>query len=241
MEQDGKGEAKRALVRGIFGDIAPGYDAANCLMSLGRDRQWRRIVAARCALGPGDRALDLCCGTGELSLALAASAPGLSVVGLDFSPEMLSLARRKAEAAGESGRFEFVEGDATRLPFPEASFDAVTVGWGLRNVPDLDATVREMVRVARPGALVASIDMGHPAHPLIARAYWGISRLFVPAVGRLVAGNAEAYRYLHESSRVFIDQGELARRFRDQGLVEVRVRNFLGGAVALVEGRKPSS
>ena len=234
-QEPGKGES----VRGIFNDIAEGYDSANRLMSLGRDARWRAIVAARCSLSPGSTVLDLCCGTAELSFAIAAAAPGVRVTGLDFSSEMLSRAREKAASRGLESRITFVEADATVLPFPDASFDAATVGWGLRNVPDLGATLREMVRVTRPGGRVVSIDMGHPGLPVIAWVYWKFSSLFVPAVGSLVARNAPAYRYLHESSKAFIDQGELSRRFKDCGLTELRIRNFMGGAVALVEGRKP--
>ena len=229
---------KASMVRRLFDEIAEGYDRANSMMSLGRDRRWRLIVAERCALPKNGAALDICCGTGELSLALAGSDPSIKVTGLDFSAEMLALARDKIGASGLADRITLVEADATRLPFTDASFDAATVGWGLRNVPDLDATLREMARVTRPGGKVISIDMGHPRFPPVAWAYWSISRFFVPAVGRALAGNAPAYRYLHESAKAFIDQGELARRFAAVGLEGIRVKNFLGGAVALVEGTK---
>ncbi|MEI6386332.1 MAG: ubiquinone/menaquinone biosynthesis methyltransferase [Spirochaetota bacterium] len=235
-QEPGKGE----LVRGIFNDIADGYDGANRLMSLGRDARWRAIVASHCALSPGGSVLDLCCGTGELSFALAGAAPGVRVTGLDFSSEMLARAHEKNASRGLEKQVTFIEADATVLPFPDASFDATTVGWGLRNVPDLGATLREMVRVTRPGGRVISIDMGHPSLPLIAWVYWKFSSLFVPAVGSLVARNAPAYQYLHESSKAFIDQTELAQRFKDCSLTELHIRNFMGGAVALVEGRKPS-
>ncbi len=229
---------KASMVRLLFNEIAEGYDKANSLMSLGRDRRWREIVARRCALPPGGSALDICCGTGELCLSLAHSDSSIKVTGLDFSGEMLSLAREKIAAADLSHRISLVEADATHLPFADASFDASTVGWGLRNVPDLDATLKEMARVTKAGGKVISIDMGHPRFPPIAWAYWTISRSFVPAVGRAVAGNEPAYRYLHESAKAFIDQRELARRFALTGLQKVTIKNFLGGAVALVEGTK---
>jgi len=231
-------EDKASMVRRLFDEIAEGYDAANSIMSLGRDHRWREIVAECCRLPPGGSVLDVCCGTGELALSLAASDPSVAVTGLDFSSEMLAKARAKIAATGLENRMRLVESDATRLPFANASFDAATVGWGLRNVPDLDATLREMARVVRPGGRVVSIDMGHPRFPPVAWAYWTISRVFVPAVGRAVAGNAPAYRYLNESAKAFIDQRELARRFAALGLERVRIRNFLGGAVALVEGTK---
>ena len=237
---DEKRNDKASMVRLLFDEIASGYDKANSMMSLGRDHRWREIVAERCALPSGGSALDICCGTGELSLALASSDSSINVTGLDFSAEMLALAREKVAFAGLGERINLVEADATRLPFADASFDAATVGWGLRNVPDLDATLREMMRVTKPRGKVISIDMGHPRFPPIAWAYWTISRFFVPAVGRAVAGNAPAYRYLHESAKAFIDQRELARRFASAGLQEVRIKNFLGGAVALVEGSKAS-
>ena len=209
-----QGADKGKLVKGIFDDIAPGYDAANRFMSLGRDSRWRAIVAERCRLGPGAQVLDLCCGTGAISISLADSRPDTQVTGLDFSPEMLAKAREKIEARQLGSRISLVEADATKLPFADASFDDTTVGWGLRNVPDLDATLHEMIRVTRPGGRVLSIDMGHPGFPLVAWAYWKFSSLFVPAVGKIVAGNAPAYRYLHESSQAFIDQRRLADLFR---------------------------
>ena len=237
-----RGDDKLGRVLGIFDSIAPGYDRANRLMSLGRDRRWRRLVARRCELRDGDSALDICCGTGELTLALASAARDLRVTGLDYSSEMLAVAKAKAfEKAKASGKanIDFIEADATRLPFPDGVFDAAAVGWGLRNVPDLDATLAELYRVVRPGGKIVSIDMGHPGFPPLAAAYWFVSGLFVPAVGRLVAANDGAYRYLHDSAREFIDQRELAARFRALGMGEVRVKNFLAGAVALVEGKKP--
>ncbi|HUX37705.1 MAG TPA: bifunctional demethylmenaquinone methyltransferase/2-methoxy-6-polyprenyl-1,4-benzoquinol methylase UbiE [Rectinemataceae bacterium] len=232
---------KASMVRRLFDEIAPGYDTANSVMSLGRDRRWRELVARSCRLEAGSSVLDVCCGTGELSLALAKSGPDIRVTGLDFSAEMLAKARTKTAAPGLQGRIDLIEADATRLPFADASFDAATVGWGLRNVPDLDTTLREMARVVKPGGWVVSIDMGHPRFPPVAWAYWGISRFFVPAVGKAVSDKASAYRYLHESAKAFIDQRELARRFAAAGLGRLRIRNFLGGAVAMVEGSKPGS
>jgi demethylmenaquinone methyltransferase/2-methoxy-6-polyprenyl-1,4-benzoquinol methylase len=213
-------------VRTMFDRIAPLYDPMNRLMTAGLDVRWRRLAAVSVVL-PGDRVLDGACGTGDLALAdLAAGAD--SVVGLDFSPRMLERARRKSLAV------EWVQGDLLALPFPDASFDAATVGFGIRNVPELERGLHELRRVLRPGGRLAVLEITRPR---------GVLRPFfalwfdhvVPAIGRLLPGGS-AYAYLPASVRRFPGPEELAGTLGRAGFSDVRFRLLGGSIVALHTG-----
>ena len=225
-------------IAAMFDRITPHYDLMNRLMTVGLDGLWRAAAAAAAAPPPGAPLLDACCGTGDLSLALARAYPGSAVTGLDFSDAMLGCARPKAARAGAS--IEFVHGDLLALPFADASFGAVTVGWGVRNVADLERAFAEMVRVAAPGARVVCLEATTPAGALGRRfhALW-LARV-VPALGALVTGEAEAYAYLPASVRSFPDAEGLAAVMSAAGLTEVRYRLYGLGAMALHVGRAPS-
>jgi demethylmenaquinone methyltransferase/2-methoxy-6-polyprenyl-1,4-benzoquinol methylase len=214
-------------VQAMFDRISPVYDAMNRVMTAGLDRRWRRL-AATAVVTPGDRVLDACCGTGDL--ALEAARAGGRVTGLDFSPAMLERARRK------SGAIEWVHGDMTALPFPDASFDVVTVGFGIRNVPDLDAGLAELARVVRPGGSVACLEITRPQGAL--RPFFGLwfDRV-VPLLGRVLPGGA-AYTYLPASVRRFPGPEDLAAAFRRVGFGEVGWRLLAGGIVALHVGSR---
>ena len=222
----------------MFGRIAPRYDLMNRLMTAGLDRRWRRLAAAEAPLGPGDRALDVCCGTGDLAFALADRWPAGGVTGLDFTEEMLEIARRKGEARTTPP--SFVQGDLLSLPFADDAFAAVTVGWGVRNVSDLPRALSEMARVTRPGGRVVCLESTRPPDGLGRRfhALW-FERL-VPALGRLVAGEDSAYSYLPASVRDFPDADGLAALMAAAGLERVRYRRFGFGAVALHVGERPA-
>jgi demethylmenaquinone methyltransferase/2-methoxy-6-polyprenyl-1,4-benzoquinol methylase len=216
-----------AEVRAMFDRISPVYDAMNRAMTAGLDRSWRRI-AAEAVVRPGDTVLDACCGTGDL--ALAAEQAGGRVTGLDFSPEMLARARRK------SASVEWVEGDVTALPFAEGSFDAVTVGFGIRNVPELDAGLAELGRVLRPGGRLACLEITRPdgaLRPFFRLWFDGL----VPLAGKVLPGG-RAYAYLPASVRRFPGPGDLALALRGAGFEEVVWRLLGGGIVALHLGRK---
>jgi len=213
-------------VQRMFDRIAPVYDAMNRVMTAGLDRRWRRITVEQ-AVQQGDDVLDACCGTGDL--AIAARAHGAAhVVGLDFSEQMLERARRKAPD------LEWVRGDALALPFDDASFDAATVGFGVRNVDDLDAALRELRRVLRPGGRVAILEITQPRGPLAL-----FYRLWfdhaIPLLGRVLPGG-DAYTYLPASVRRFPDPDTLADMLLDSGFARVRFRRFAGGIVALHVG-----
>ena len=210
-------------VRTMFDRIAPVYDAMNHAMTVGLDRRWRRETA-RAAVSPGDRVLDACCGTGDLALA-DLHAGGARVTGLDFSERMLERARAK------SSEVEWVQGDAQQLPFEDASFDAATVGFGVRNLDDLERGLAELRRVLKPGGRVAILEITKPSG-LLAPFYRLWFDGFVPLLGKVLPGGA-AYTYLPASVRRFPGPDELAGLLRGAGFEDVRWRTFAGGIVAL--------
>ena len=213
-------------VRSMFDRISPVYDAMNRTMTLGLDQRWRRATVAA-VVEPGDRVLDACCGTGDL--AVAASRAGARVTGLDFSERMLERARRK------SGEIEWVQGDAEKLPFEDASFDAATVGFGVRNLADLERGLAELRRVLRPDGRVAILEITKPSG-LLAPFYRLWFDGFVPLLGKVLPGGS-AYTYLPASVRRFPGPDELAGLLRGAGFDDVRWRTFAGGIVALHIGR----
>lgn len=225
---------KAAYVQSMFDRIAFGYDRVNDLMTGGMHRLWKKVLLDRVAPAPGDHALDLATGTGDLAIAVFRRVGGAGhVVGLDFSPGMLAIARERPEGAGVA----WVEGDMLALPFPDATFDVITVGFGLRNVADLDRALAEIARVLRPGGRFGSLEVGRP-RTAVMRGVVAAHSAVVPVLGRLFAGDGDPYRYLHASARAFADQDTLAERCRAAGLAEVAVRDLQGGALAVVSGRK---
>jgi demethylmenaquinone methyltransferase / 2-methoxy-6-polyprenyl-1,4-benzoquinol methylase len=216
-------------VRAMFDRIAPVYDAMNRVMTAGLDRRWRALTATA-VVRPGDRVLDSCCGTGDL--ALACVRVGGRVTGLDFSERMLERARRK------SPEVEWVRGDALALPFADGVFDAATVGFGVRNLADLERGLAELRRVLRPGGRLGVLEITRP-RGLLAPFYRFWFDLLVPLLGRLVPGGS-AYTYLPASVRRFPGPEDLAVLLRAAGFREVRYRLFAGGIVALHTGVRVS-
>jgi demethylmenaquinone methyltransferase/2-methoxy-6-polyprenyl-1,4-benzoquinol methylase len=221
------GTLKAEGVRGMFDRIAPVYDVMNRVMTAGLDQRWRRRAVVL-AVSPGDRVLDACCGTGDL--AIAARRAGARVVGLDFSERMLERARRK------DADVDWVRGDLLALPFPDASFDAATVGFGVRNVEDLDLALRELARVLKPDGTLAVLEITRPRGPL--RPFFALwfDRL-VPLLGKALPGGA-AYTYLPASVRRFPDADALVERLRAAGFAEAGYERLGGGIVALHWARK---
>jgi demethylmenaquinone methyltransferase/2-methoxy-6-polyprenyl-1,4-benzoquinol methylase len=219
------GQLAPDAVRRMFDRIAPVYDAMNRTMTGGLDRRWRRLTA-EAVVQRGDRVLDACCGTGDL--AIAAREAGGDVTGLDFSDRMLERARRKAP------ELEWVRGDLLALPFPDGSFDAATVGFGVRNVENLERSLTELRRVLRPGGRLGILEITRPRGPLaLFYRFWfdGV----VPLIGKLLPGGS-AYTYLPASVRRFPGPDELASLMRTAGFEEVRFRLLAGGIVALHTG-----
>jgi demethylmenaquinone methyltransferase/2-methoxy-6-polyprenyl-1,4-benzoquinol methylase len=209
-------------VRSMFDRISPVYDAMNRTMTMGLDQRWRRATVAA-VVRPGDRVLDACCGTGDL--AVAALRAGGRVTGVDFSERMLERARRK------SAEVEWVQGDALALPFEDGSFDAATVGFGVRNLESLERGLAELRRVLRTGGRVAILEITRPRGPLTPFYRLWFDGL-VPLLGKAVPGGS-AYTYLPASVRRFPGPEELAELLRASGFDDVRWRTFAGGIVAL--------
>jgi len=216
------------VVRGMFDRIAPVYDAMNQVMTAGLDRRWRRLAVHE-VVWPGDRVLDACCGTGDL--AVEAERRGGRVVGVDFSERMLERARPK------SGTIEWVQGDALSLPFADGEFDAATVGFGVRNLEDLERGLRELGRVLRPGGRIAVLEITRPRGLL--RPFFRLwLDVLVPLAGRVLPGG-KAYTYLPASVRRFPAPEDLSALFEQAGFQDVRFRLLGGGSVALHTAATP--
>jgi demethylmenaquinone methyltransferase / 2-methoxy-6-polyprenyl-1,4-benzoquinol methylase len=222
-------------VNSMFDRVAAKYDLLNSVMTAGLHHRWRERAAERAALGPGDSALDVCCGTGDLALELAGRvAPGGRVVGCDFSEPMLDLAREKAEARAADGvRFEWA--DALRLPYDAGRFDAVTVGFGARNLADLDRGLREMARVLKPGGRAVILEITQPRRPPLSLFYSLWFDRIVPLLGAF-SGDPEAYSYLPESVRSFPSPAGLAEKMGRAGFGGIRYTVLAGGIIAIHSG-----
>jgi len=220
-------------VRGMFGRIAPRYDLANHLLSGNLDRLWRRHTVRRVQSvldRPGARVLDICCGTGDLAIALQKRSAS-RVLASDFCHPMLTAASTKIPGG------VLFESDALRLPVRDASLDLITVAFGFRNLVDYDAGLREMRRALRPGGMAAILEFSQPSNAVFAAVYHFYSRRILPLIGGLITGNADAYRYLPESIQKFPDAAELAEAMRRAGFAEVSFERLTGGSVALHVGK----
>jgi demethylmenaquinone methyltransferase/2-methoxy-6-polyprenyl-1,4-benzoquinol methylase len=218
----------------MFDRIADRYDLMNSVMTAGMHHRWRERAADRTRVGPGDSALDVCCGTGDLALELAGRVrPGGRVVGLDFSAPMLELAQ--AKSPNGAAPIRWVQGNALDLPFGDAEFDAATVGFGVRNVVDLEQGIAEMIRVVRPGGRVVILEITTPQRPPLS---WFFALWFdriVPLLGA-AAGDRDAYTYLPNSVRRFPPAHELAALMHGAGLRDVRYLILAGGIIAIHSG-----
>jgi demethylmenaquinone methyltransferase/2-methoxy-6-polyprenyl-1,4-benzoquinol methylase len=220
----------------MFDRIAGVYDLMNTAMTAGLHHRWRERAAERAELAAGNRALDVCCGTGDLALALARRCgPAGEVIGCDFSERMLDLARAKAARDGAAVRFEWA--DALQLPYEDQSFDAVAVGFGVRNLADLDRGLAEMARVLRPGGRLVILEITEPRRPPLSLFYSLWFDRIVPRLGA-VAGDASAYTYLPESVKRFPAPEGLAESMDAAGLDRVRWLLLAGGIIAIHSGSK---
>ncbi len=234
-----EGEERAPKVREMFSLLAGRYDLINDLMSAGLHRKWKRDTVRLALEGRQGRLrlLDLCCGTGDLAFLAESAAPESAVTGADFTLPMLRIARRRCRENG--GRSRFAQADALRLPFRSGSFDAITIGYGLRNVADLRQALSEMRRVLAPGGRLVVLDFGKPANPVAAWLYWGFLRTVMPVMGWLFHGDPETYLYIPESLRSFPAQRGVRELMAEAGFVHARFENRLLGTMGLNLGEAP--
>ncbi|MFQ3622846.1 MAG: class I SAM-dependent methyltransferase [Acetobacteraceae bacterium] len=228
-------DEKKGLVRDVFESVARRYDLMNDLMSLGIHRVWKRIFVNQLAPRPSMRLLDLAAGTGDIAFAALERGCGHAVLS-DISEAMLRVAEERAVARGLIGRMEILVADAEVLPVPEGAFDAVTIAFGLRNCTDIDAVLREARRVLRPGGRFLCLEFSTVSVAALAPLYDAYSFTVLPMLGRLVARDEGAYRYLAESIRRFPPQADLAARLRAAGFARVTWRDLSAGIAAIHSG-----
>ena len=232
-------DTKRRYVRRLFATIADRYDFITIVLSYGQDSRWKRRLVREAKVQHGDRALDLACGTGDIALETAAR--GATVVGLDITPRMVELARAKARRARHDGVWPiptFLVGDMAALPFPDASVDLVTTGYGLRNVPVLEDALDEIARVLRPGGRLLSLDFNRPQWGAIRWAYLAYLSTVGSALGRVLHGDPDTYRYIPESIRRYPGAAGIAALLRARGFEPVSARPLLFGLMTLHVAKK---
>ncbi|MYL38000.1 demethylmenaquinone methyltransferase [Halobacillus litoralis] len=231
-------QTKEERVHHVFEKIYERYDSMNSIISFQQHRLWRRDVMKRMNVQPGDTALDVCCGTGDWTMALAEAVGGNGkVTGLDFSENMLSVGIKK-KLAGRVRQVEFQHGNAMALPFEDDQFDFVTIGFGLRNVPDYQQVLREMFRVVKPGGKVVCLETSQPTNPFFKRMYYLYFGNIMPLFGRIFARSYQEYSWLHESAKDFPGKKELKMMFEEAGLSNVIVKSYTGGVAAMHMGEK---
>lgn len=227
------GQPTTERVRTIFSSIAGRYDTFNALASLGIDRGWRKRLVKACALNADSRVLDLCAGTGDVSLAIAAQAAPREIVVTDFTPEMLEIAAEKAAAYDGPTKLEFEWADAQDLPFEHETFDVVTVAFGVRNLPNREANFAEVLRVLKPGGRYVILEFSRPGFAPWRGVYHTYLRHAIPAIGGALTGDRAGFVYLNDSIRQFPDQPHLAAELREAGFSVISWDDLSGGIVAL--------
>ncbi|MFT4613455.1 MAG: demethylmenaquinone methyltransferase/2-methoxy-6-polyprenyl-1,4-benzoquinol methylase [Bacteroidia bacterium] len=232
-------EDKASMVAGVFHSVAAQYDLMNDLMSAGVHRLWKRFTIELSGVRKGNSVLDIAGGTGDLAAQFSKIVGDEGQVVLaDINDSMLQVGRDKLLDHGYLGNIEFVQADAQFLPFPDESFDCITIAFGLRNVTDKDLALRSMLRVLKPGGRLLVLEFSKPKNDLLSRAYDAYSFNIIPAIGRLVANDSESYQYLAESIRMHPDQDTLKDMMEDAGFTRCDYHNMTGGIVALHRGFK---
>jgi demethylmenaquinone methyltransferase/2-methoxy-6-polyprenyl-1,4-benzoquinol methylase len=229
---------KEQFVHSVFESIAHKYDLMNNVLSFRRHKAWRKFTMKQMNVQPGDTAIDLCCGTCDWTISIAEASKYGNIVGLDFSRNMLDVGRGKIAQRGLDKQIELVHGNAMELPFEDNSFDYATIGFGLRNVPDLTKVLREMKRVVKPGGKVVCLELSKPTWQPFKAIYYFYFQNILPFIGKLVAKRYEQYKWLPQSLVDFPDYAQLAGHYRNIGLVDVQAYPLTGGIAALHIGVK---
>ncbi len=224
-------QSKRQYVRSLFATIADRYDFITAFLSYGQDARWKKTLIARAEVQPGDRALDLASGTGDIAFAIATR--GGKPIGLDITHRMMQLARRRSSGASAGQAIPFITGDMIALPFKSASFDLVTTGYGLRNVPDLNAAIDEIARVLQPGGRMLSLDFNKPENPIVRAAYLAYLTVVGSILGFALHGDPDTYRYIPESIRRYPGARGVAALLGARGFERVTVVPLLFGLMSL--------
>ncbi|TGB04529.1 demethylmenaquinone methyltransferase [Halobacillus salinus] len=231
-------QTKEQRVHHVFEKIYNQYDSMNSIISFQQHKLWRRDVMKRMAVSRGDQVLDVCCGTGDWTMSLAdAVGPEGKVIGLDFSVNMLSVGIKK-KLQKKWNHVEFEHGNAMELPYEDNHFDFVTIGFGLRNVPDYQQVLNEMYRVVKPGGKVVCLETSQPTNPFFKSIYYFYFGNVMPLFGKVFAKSYQEYSWLHESAKDFPDQKQLASMFEKAGFRTVVVKPYTGGVAAMHMGEK---
>ncbi len=230
---------KANYIRDLFGRIATKYDLLNDLMTLNMHKGWKKQVIKSCPVAKGAIVLDLCTGTGDMAFIWAAKPEVAHVLAVDSSKEMLDVARQRQAKLPKkiAAKIKFQEADALILPFEVDSFDAVTVGFGLRNVADLSKAINEIKRVLKPGGYAASLDLGHPKIPMVSGLYQNIFLKLIPSLGAGIARDKNAYQYLVDSLKTWPKQKDLTDMFWNQGFSRAYYKDLMLGTIAIVTAR----
>ena len=232
-------ESKEGLVGQVFDSVAARYDVMNDLMSFGVHRIWKQSTIQQSGVRPGQKVLDIAGGTGDLAMKFSRRVGGTGYVILaDINASMLCVGRDRLIDSGIVGNIEYTQANAENLPFADESFDCITIAFGLRNVTDKDKALASMLRVLKTGGRLLVLEFSKPVLPLLAKAYDAYSFTALPMIGRLVANDADSYRYLAESIRMHPDQDTLKSMMQNVGFEQVSYQNFTGGVVALHKGFK---
>ena len=233
-----EGKTKEQFVHSVFENIASKYDFMNDLLSFRRHKAWRKFAMRKMAMKQVDTAVDVCCGTCDWTISMADASGNGSVKGLDFSQNMLDVGQKKIEHHSLEQQVQLMCGNAMDLPFADNSFDYATIGFALRNVPDIRQVLKEMLRVVKPGGMVVSLELSKPTWQPFKGIYYFYFRNILPLLGKLVAKKYEQYKWLPESLILFPDHKQLAEIFREAGMERVKAYPLTGGVAAVHVGIK---
>lgn len=232
---------KQRYVYEIFSKIAHRYDLLNTILSFNRDKYWRKFAVSRCDLKEGNIALDVACGTGMLCIELAKAVGSRGkVIGIDFCENMLEIGKRNISKTEYKDIIDLKHGNAMELPFDDNTFDCATIGFALRNVPDVERAISEMKRVVKPGGKVVSLEFSKPSLPVFKELYYLYLEKVLPFIGKIFVGTEKPYSYLPKSLKVFLHQRELCELFKKVGLKDAHYHELTGGIVCVHVGIAPA-